>query len=188
MANLVKQSQLLRMISEKKSRVEIIRAVGSLSFEKAVDPANPSIGSLQRYWKQSKGIDKAAAVRQSENYVSVLIQDLSQSFENELEPDQIQEISAEICNTIHRNLSLEEIYYVCKQLRTEKVYGKLTVNKVLNRFQNHFEQRLDHAERVNLSQHLSKKESRANTKTERQKNREAQAEYLKTVTFEKPKK
>lgn len=137
---------MLPMILGKASKVQLIRAFGNLSMKQIVEESFPSVAALSREHGQET-IEKA---------MSIVLLDLSESFDGELSKDAAEEICAEINSSMLRNLSLEDIYLVCRDIKLNTTY-KLTVNRVLKQMSKHFEERCEAAARHNDNKHMSTK-------------------------------
>lgn len=137
----------MQMTLEKASKVEMIRAFGGLSLSKIVENKYPSVGAL----KKDHGLEEV------EKVMSIIFQDLSESFEGTLSLEDSQEISAEISSTILCNLSLEDIYLTCRKLKmADKIY-KLNLNKVMNALKKHLEEKMTETASQSYNNHLSNK-------------------------------
>jgi len=135
------------MVLNKASKIDLIRSFGGLTLSKILESGYPTLGALKRV----HGIERI------ETITSILFLDLNSSFGDELSPEHVQEISAELTSSNLINLSLEDIYFVCRLIKTSENYGKLTVNKVLKTLSSHFEKRIKKAGEISLNSHLSQK-------------------------------
>lgn len=129
------------MISKGNSKIEMIRTFGNLSLPQIIEKDFPSIGDLKRKYDLQK----------TEAAIGILMFDLSAAFEGVLSKDDVEEICAEITSGILGNLTLEDLFLVCRKIKTSKQFGKLTINKVLAAVNKHWETRLETAERYSTS-------------------------------------
>ena len=135
------------MILGRASKVELIRFFSSLTVEEVVQNDYPSVGLL----KKEHGLQKV------EKAMSVLLYDLSSSFDGSLKKEDVQEIAAEVSSSTLANLSLEDIYLSCREIKTSEHYGKLNVNKVLKTMHKHLAARTDVAAKISYNHHLANK-------------------------------
>ncbi len=154
MTEIVKvKPQIMLMSLEGTSKIELIRKFSNLSLEKIITNEYPAIGTL----KKTYGADK------TEKVIMVLLADLSASFSDELSKEQIEELAVEISSSHLVNLSLEDVFMVCRNIKTSKNFGKLNVNKVLNAFETHFNKRSEAFYQHNLNkEHFVTKQPRIN--------------------------
>lgn len=159
------------MALEKASKVEMIKAFGNLTLDTIVKNKYPAIGALERYY----GVEK------TEKVVSIILHDMSSSFKGILNADDVDELTAEITSGIYRNLSLEDIYLVCRNLKRSKLHGKLDQNKLLNAMDDHLNERIEKIRLTSLNDHLANKEPKAprSGDSEKEAMREAKNWYLK---------
>lgn len=160
---------VMQMFLEKASKTDLMRTFNALSIEKIISDGYPSLGALNRTY----GVDK------TEKVLTVLVLDLTTAFEGEL-VKQAEELAFEI-STQHRNLCLEDIYLVFKQLKSTPIYGKLTQNKVLVALNNHFDDKINKADRISYEKHLATKQpfgERTNKMSEIAKHKEAFNQYI----------
>ncbi|MBN2668766.1 MAG: hypothetical protein JXR60_06010 [Bacteroidales bacterium] len=166
------------------SKVDLIRQFSSLSLDKIVKTGYPSIGSLKKVYGEEK----------AEKVTAMVLADLSHSFNNELSPEHIQEITAEISSSLMANISIEDVYLVCRKIKRSKNYGKLNVNKILLSLEEHFENRCEAVLQHNIN--MDAKNGYRQTFGQRQsskelenisKNREAHSRYY-TETIKKQQK
>lgn len=128
-------------------KVDLIRSFSNLSIHQIVEQRYPSISKLS----QQYGIEK------TEKVVQVLVLDLASAFDSELGDDQVAEISAELTSGLNRSMSMEDIYLICREIKTSSSFGKLTVNKVLTAARKHLEAKTKAAADYSLNKHLSNK-------------------------------
>ena len=135
----------MQMILDKASKTDLIKAFGGLTMEVIIKAKCPSVGRLMRNQEPEK----------VETAIAILVQDLSRSFEGELNRDDAEEVAAEVASSSLRSLSLEDIYYALRQVKKKKQHGKLNVNKVLVELELHFEKRTEKAGEISYNNHLS---------------------------------
>lgn len=140
---------MFQKVLEKTSKMELIRTFASLTPAKILNGNFPSIAKLARQYGKE----------QVEKVNAVLFADLSSSMDGDLDQEQISEICVELNSEFMLyNLTIEDIYYVCRQIKTSELYGKLTVNKVLKALRKHAEERTTLAITLNENEHLATKE------------------------------
>lgn len=140
---------IMQMTLEKKSKVDLIRKFGSLSMQVIVTEQYPSVAALSRQY----GLEKTEEVN------AIILTDLSSSFDGELESVAIEEICAEISSDSELfSLSLEDVYFVCKQIKMSNTFGKLSTNKILTALKKHFADRCDAAAANSMDKHSNHKE------------------------------
>lgn len=135
------------MTLEKASKTDIIRTFGKLSMKQILTSDYPTVGQLKRYYP----------IEKVEQVMSIIFLDLSASFEGALNQDECAEISIEVSSSILTNLSIEDLYFTCRKIKSSKVFGKLTINKVLCALNDHFEERINEAGKHSYNEHLSQK-------------------------------
>jgi len=165
----------MQMALEKASKIDLIRNFANLTVEKIAKVGYPSFGTLTKV----HGLEKV------EKVTSMLFLDLSATFNDDLSPEQVEEITAEISSSLMRNVSLEDIYLVCRKIKKSKNYGKLNVNKVLISLEEHFENKCEAVLQHNINQDKKGTKTippeRNSTKGLEQmnKNRQAHIKYIK---------
>ena len=163
----------MQMILGKASKTEMIRSFSNLSVNKILDNNYPSLSKLKR----EHGIEK------TEKAIAVVVADLGQSFEGALNPEAIEEICVEISSSFLSNMSLEDVYLCCRDIKLSNTYGKLTINKVMNHLNKHMDERCNTAERKNYNNHLASKftdhDRGAQEKVEKAKFHDAKLWYMK---------
>ena len=137
----------MQMALEKASNVDLIRSFANLTVEKIAEGSYPSFGALT----------KVHGLAKVENVSSMLFLDLSATFNDELSPEQVQELSVEISSGIFRNLSLEDIYLVCRKIKKKKNHKKLNVNFVLLALEEHFDEKCEAVLKHNINQDHAKR-------------------------------
>lgn len=136
---------VMQLITARASKTELVRAFGRLTVDQILDRKFPSVGKLKR----AEGLEKV------ENAVAVLMLDLSASFDGELGPEDAEELSVEITSSHLSNLSLEDVYYVCRKMKSGSHFGKLNVNKVMKALEDHFEEKTKQAGLRSYNNHLA---------------------------------
>lgn len=162
------------MILEKASKIDLIRSFGKLTLHQILAEKYPSIGQL----KQSYGQET------TEKAVAVIIADLSTSFDGALQKDDILELVAEISCTYLRNLSLEDLFFLCRNIKGSKIYGKFGVNTVLQAMNGYWDKRCDESAKLSLNKHYSQqftddRKSITQLKTEKDAFKQAHIHYLR---------
>ncbi len=154
-------------------KIELIQHYGTLNVPTIVAGNYPTIGSL----KTTLGLE------QSMKCTGVIIGDLSRSFNNELDDEAIEEISAELHHTILLNLSLESLYLACARLKAGKVF-KLNTNAVLRALYDHLNELSNAYQERNYNAHLSTKVNgdRISTRLAEQQNKRKHDFELKKLT------
>ncbi len=172
----------MQMILDKASKIEMIRVFSKLTLDRIVQEKYPSIGTLSRTF----GLEK------TEKMMGIILHDLSSSFDGVLDKSQVQEICAEISSSVLRNLSLEDVYLVCRNIKLSDHYGKLNINKVLKTLNKHMDDRSNIAYEYNLNHHLSTKfvdDNRKNTmKVMKAQFHEAKVWYMQQANQKENKK
>ena len=140
---------MMHMILEKTSKIDMIRAFGSLSLPVIIKSDFPSVKKLE----MEHGLEKV------EKVLAVMFHDLSSSFNGDLDRDAVEELCAEITSTSTRNLSMEDVYLVCRNITKAKNYKKLDLNIVMLALEDHLNTRSNLIYEANLNDHLSKKNS-----------------------------
>ncbi len=165
----------MQMALEKASNIDLIRSFANLTIDKIVETAYPSFGALTKEY----GLEKV------EKVTSMLFLDLSATFNDELSPEQAQELSVEISSGILRNMSLEDIYLVCRKIKKTRNHKKMNVNFVLMALEQHFDDKCEAVLKYNINQDNKGTKTvppeRTNQKGLEQmnKNRQAHIKYLK---------
>jgi hypothetical protein len=147
-------------------KIELIQHYGTLNVPAIVAGNFPTIGSL----KTTLGLE------QSMKCTGVIIGDLSRSFNNELDDEAIEEISAELHHSILVNLSLESLYLTCARLKSGKVF-KLNTNAVLRALNEHLNELSIAFQERNYNAHLATKHD-----TERLATRQAKKEHAQKLS------
>lgn len=135
------QNQFIEVALHKAGRTELIKHYAQLSLDKIIENNYPTIASVSR----NIGEEKVNKV------VEVLVKDLCQSFNSKLKTPDITEIATELNYGILKNLSLEDVYFALRKLKTEKVMLKsLNINIILSTLNNHFNQKCEAVYQKNL--------------------------------------
>ena len=137
------------LLLNKASNRDIIRAM-----------ANVTIGDVAGRYPAISALKKLHGDR-VETVLAALVVDASGYFEHAITESQALDVAAEICAQYYY-LSLEDVYLALSRLKTEQIYGRLTLNKVLNVTSRYAEERANLAAQRNLNEHLARKESRMN--------------------------
>jgi len=135
------------MIFEKASKLELIERFSRLSTAQIIRSRYPSIAELRMQYGNEKTTKLAM----------VLVHDLNHSFSGEMDENQIEEIGAELCGSLLKNVSLEDVYLAFRNLKIADVYGKLTVNKCLKALEKQLKERTDQIAEKNYNEHLANK-------------------------------
>lgn len=134
---------MFQMILEKASKFDLIERYASLTINDIIQQKCPSIGSLER----NHGKEAISKV------MSVIIADLSSSFQGDLNIEEVQEVVVEIRSGFSRNISLEGLYLISSQLKRTKTY-KLKVNTILKAVDDHLEEHSKAVTKANYNRHL----------------------------------
>lgn len=137
---------MYQMLSAKASKLDLIGAFGTLTTKSIIAEAYPSIATLE----QSHGREKVR------NAIGVIIADLNQSFSGDLSTGEIMEIVEETRVGITCNLSLEDIYFVCRKVKTSGAF-KLKVPTLLKAINDHLNEKSNEIANMNYNKHLSTK-------------------------------
>lgn len=162
---------IMQMTLDQKSKIDLIKSFNSLTPDLIVQNKYPSISALARKYS----VDKVETV------TAIMLHDLSSSFNGELTEDEVNELNAELHSSIHlKNLSLEDVYYCFRQLKTKQHNRKLSVSSVLNAMNQQFEKRTQTAAKINYNAHLSHKHIGDRSENdELEKHRKALADSLR---------
>lgn len=145
-----KEKLLIEELIAEKSKLELIRSFSNLTIKNIIENKTPSIGQL----KKQHGFVRI------ENALTIICNDLNDSFENELSTNSIDELVVELSTGLNNNLTLEDVYLAFKELKYNNSHGKITLNKILKAISNHFNEKINMAEQISLSEHLAYKEQR----------------------------
>lgn len=143
-----KHATIFEILSRKGSKIDLIKNFGNLTMRQIVVEKPAAIGKLRRL-SNAKAVERASAM---------LFADLSGSFAGELSREQILELNAELHHSSYRNLSLEDLYLICRRIKVSDVYGKLTINKVLRTIDNYWNEKQNEAAKYHYNKHLAVKE------------------------------
>ncbi|MCO5230162.1 MAG: hypothetical protein M9958_03300 [Chitinophagales bacterium] len=135
-----------QMILEGASKYDLIEQYSKLTLSDIVQANYASIGALTR----SQGKEQVRKV------MAVLVSDLNTSFGGDMSKDEIIEAVYEIQNGISSNLSLEDLFLICSQLKRSHTY-KLKVPIILKAVEQHLEERTQLIMQNNYNAHLSTK-------------------------------
>lgn len=159
---------VMQMLLEKASKLELMRSFNTISLLQIIEGNYPCIAVLEHKY----GLEK------TEKALKILTLDLTAAFADDCKL-MVDELVVEL-STSYRNLSLEDVYFVFKELKAKPIYGKLNNNKVLKEFKEYWDKRLDAADEYNYNKHLSTKQpfgERTNKTTEIARHKEAFKQY-----------
>lgn len=164
---------MFQMILEKASKFDLIERYASLTINDIIQQKCPSIGSLERI----HGKEATSKV------MSVIIADLSSTFQGDLNIEEIQEVVTEIRSGFSRNISLEGLYIISSQLKRSKTY-KLRINNILKAIDDHIEEYSKAVTKANYNHHLQFKFNEPDRQSDEasstsEKFSQFQAEYFK---------
>ena len=91
------------------------------------------------------------------NVIGVLLEDFSTSFNRDLEPTHIEEITAEILHSSLSTLSPESIFLCLREMKYQDHIGKMNINKVLKALNAVFVLQIEYHEQQNIEKHLQYK-------------------------------
>lgn len=134
------------MISAKASKLDLIGAFGTLTLKSIINEQYPSISYLEK-------VHGKEIVQQT---IAIIVADLNQSFNGDLTKEDILEIVEETLTGITRNLSLEDIYLVCRLVKVSGVY-KLRVPSLLKAINDHLNEKSNTIANENYNKHLATK-------------------------------
>ena len=159
----------MEMILGKASKMDLIRSFNTLTLKKTVSGIYPTISHLKR----QKGAE------QTEKVLQIMIADLSASFGGALEEDDIEEIAISITTGILKNMTLEDVFIVSRDIKKSPSFGKMNLNKVMVALEDHLNKRIQLIADINHNEHLSTKFSAdRNADKEKEKHREAKLWYI----------
>lgn len=145
-----KQSKgIMQMILEGSSNRDLVRQVGSMSMQQAMNATAPGIGRMV----QIHGRDKV------EKVIAVIVAETAAYFDGEMGSEQALDIAAEITNR-YAGIKVEDIWVALNDLKSSEIYGKLTSNKILSMLKKYMHRRLEAAGQQSLNQHLAQQEPR----------------------------
>jgi hypothetical protein len=112
------------VILKKGDKREIIKALDMVNpHSLLMDTTIPSMSKLTRQYGDEM-IEQA---------VAMMIQDASVFVGKKMDKEQVIDTAVEILNTYpYRSLKLEEIYLICKEIKSAENYGNLTPSKMMN--------------------------------------------------------
>jgi len=145
----VTQPQVMQMLSGGASKSELVRALGHLSLERILEASYPSLSQLAA----AHGADKC------EKALAVILLEASSAFEGSFDKDTALELAVEL-KARYYYLSMEDCYVCLQELKGQKLYGRLTPNKVLAAMSDYAERRLEQAALQSLNRHLAQQEPR----------------------------
>ncbi|HSW64960.1 MAG TPA: hypothetical protein VLH56_16860 [Dissulfurispiraceae bacterium] len=140
---------MMQMISGGASKSDLVRAFGHLTLELALEEGYPSLARLAA----THGADK------TEKALAVVLLEASAAFESSIEKEAALELAIEI-KARYFYMSLEECYVCMQELKSQKIFGRLTPNKALAAMSDYAERRIQLAAQQSLNRHLALKEPR----------------------------
>lgn len=159
------------MICAKASKFDLIEQYSNLTLSTIVSEKYPSICSLERmHGKES--IQKV---------MSVIIADLSSSFQGDLNMEEIQEVVVEIRSSLTKNITLEGLFLTCSQLKRTTTF-KLKIPTVLKAVNEHLEEQTQAVMSANYNKHLQHKQREPRDRYDSSKDEkfsQFKAEYFK---------
>lgn len=145
-----KQSKgIMQMILEGSSNRDLVRQVGSMSMQQAMNVRVPGIGRMV----QIHGRDKV------EKVLAVMVAETAAYFDGEMGSEQALDIAAELTGR-YSAVKIEDVWVCLNDLKSKEIYGKLTSNKVLSAMNKYMSRRLEAAEQQSLNHHLAQQEPR----------------------------
>lgn len=139
----------MQLILEGNSNRDLVRHMGNLTMQQAMNGPYRSISALVR----SEGRPKV------EKVLAVMVAETAAYFDGEMGDDKALDIAAEI-TTKHAGIRLEDIWVSLNELKSRELFGKLTSNKVLSHIRKYVDRRLEAAAQQSLNDHLSRQEPR----------------------------
>lgn len=143
------QKGIMQLILEGNSNRQLVRTMGSLTMQQAMNAGAPGIASLVL----EHGRDKV------EKVMAVMVAETASYFDGEMGNEQAMDISAEIIAK-YAAIKLEDVWVCLNELKSSEIYGKLTSNKVLSSLKKYMHRRLEEAGQQSLNQHLAQQEPR----------------------------
>lgn len=137
---------LFQMISAKASKLDLIGAFGTLTLKSIINEQYPSISYLE----------KAHGKEIVQQTMAIIVADLNQSFGGDLTKEDILEVVEETRSGITRNLSLEDLYLICRQMKVSGTY-KLRVPGLLKAINDHLNEKSNAIANENYNKHLATK-------------------------------
>ena len=144
---------VMQLISDGADKAGILKALSSLVVADILGAGYPTIAALRK--PEIHGPQRVHGVLAS------LIVDASGYFEQAIDKETAIELAIEIGAEFYY-LTLEDVFVCLQKLKREKVYGKLTANKVLNAMSLYAEGRISLAEQKSLEAHAHSTDSRIN--------------------------
>lgn len=140
----------MQLILEGNSNRDLVRHMGNLTMQQAMNGPYMSIGALVR----SKGRQKV------EKVVAVMVAETAAYFDEEMGSEKALDIATEITSR-YAGIRIEDIWVCLNELKSSEIYGKLTSNKVLSALRKYVERRMDAAAQQSLNDHLARQEPRS---------------------------
>lgn len=137
------------MICANASNRALVKEFGALTTEKIIERNYPAIGALQLEHKPERVHDA----------IAIIVAEASTYFEEPMHQEKALDIAVEITAQYYW-LTLEDVMLTLRDLKHQKLYGKLTPNKVLAAIADHANRRADIAGQMSLNKHLATKHPR----------------------------
>ncbi|KAB8151771.1 hypothetical protein EZY14_016385 [Kordia sp. TARA_039_SRF] len=137
------------LLDLKSNPTVIIKKLANVTKEIALASENmPSMSKLCREHGEEK----------VESVVAAMIYDTSSFVGDEMTPDKCKITAIEIMNTYpYRSLKLEEIYIICRDIKSSEKYGKLTPSKMMTAVKNFWKDREKRAIRSSIDNSQARK-------------------------------
>ncbi len=141
---------IMQLILEGNSNRDLVRQLGSMTMQQAIDKRVPGIGQMMRREGRAK----------VEKVVAVMVQETSAYFDEQMGKEQAVDIAAELTGK-YAGVKLEDVWVCLNELKSSEIYGKLTSNKVLSAMKKYMDRRLELAAQQSLNEHLARQEPRS---------------------------
>jgi len=162
--------QFVAIATSKKGKIQLIKHYSSLTLPKIISEKYPTISEVKRQLGEAK-VNKA---------ISVLLEDLNQSFKSKITPIDQEEIATELQYSIYKNLSLEDVYFALRTLKIEKIQLRnLNVNMIMATIKQHFDKKTRMIIKHNENQALN---HRVEAQKVFGKERTSEAKSIKQIT------
>jgi hypothetical protein len=135
---------IMQLILEGNSNRQLVRTMGSLTMQQAMNTGVPGIATLVRRHGREK----------VEKVLAVMVSETAAYFDADMGQEQALDIAAEI-SIQYAAIKLEDVWVCLNELKSTEIYGKLTSNKVLSALKKYMHRRLEVAEQQSLNQHLA---------------------------------
>lgn len=140
-----KSKNMYEVMQTKPSRVQMIEKYGDLTLKKIIKQQPPSIRALEREYGR-KTIHTA---------LCVMVGDLNQSFNGDMNEDDLEEVAAELRMGITKSLSLEDLYLICRNIKTSTKSYKLRVTTILKAANDYLQEKSNLVMNENYNKHRS---------------------------------